>query len=110
MSAHPCGSSVGTAILADDMKIRCDAAPAGMDKAALLHSVMKLHHKNMLWLVAPQFDQVLDCASEYQWFLNDVKVAKQTKLVDPRMRNHEGRMYLTGKPEKHRKMNPWDGK
>lgn len=104
VSAHPCGSSVGTAILADDMKIRCDAAPAGMDKAALLHSVMKLHHKNMLWLVAPQFDQVLDCASEYQWFLNDVKVAKQTKLVDPRMRNHEGRMYLTGKPEKHRIM------
>lgn len=41
-------------ILADNMKIRCDAAPAGMAKAALLHSVIKLHHKNMLWLVAPR--------------------------------------------------------
>ena len=104
VSAHPCGSSVGTAILADDMKIRCDAAPAGMARAALLYSVMKLHHNNMLWLVAPQFDQVLDCASEYQRFLNDMKTAKQTRSVDPRMKNHEGRMYLTGRPEKHRIM------
>lgn len=104
VSAHPCGSSVGSAILADDMKIRCDAAPAGMARAALLHSVMKLHHKNMLWLVALQFDQVLDCAFEYQRFLNDVKTARQTRTVDPRMKNHEGRMYLTGKPEKHRIM------
>ena len=104
VSAPPCGSSVGSAILADDMKIRCDAAPAGMAKAALLHSVIRLHHKNMLWLVARQFDQVLDCAYEYQRFLDDVKTAKQTRTVDPRMKNHEGRMYLTGKPDKHRIM------
>ena len=104
VSAHPCGSSVGSAILADNMKIRCDAAPAGMAKAALLHSVIRLHHKNMLWLVARQFDQVLDCAYEYQRFLDDVKTAKQTRTVDPRMKNHEGRMYLTGKPDKHRIM------
>ena len=104
VSAHPCGSPIGTAILADDMWIRCDAAPAGMARAALLHSVMKLHHKNMLWLVAPSIDQVLDCASEYQRFMDDVKVARQTRTVDPRMRNHEGRVYLTGKSEKHRIM------
>ena len=97
VSAHPCGSSIGTAILADDMRIRCDAAPAGMARAALLH-------KNMLWLVAPSIDQVLDCASEYQRFMNDVKVARQTRTVDPRMSNHEGRVYLTGKAEKHRIM------
>ena len=96
VSAHPSGSSVGTAILADDLKIRCDAAPAGMAKAALLHSVIKLHHKNMLWLVAPSFDTVLDCAHEYQRFLNDVKTAKETRSVDPRMKSHEGRVYLTG--------------
>ena len=104
VSAHPSGSAVGSAILADDMKIRCDAAPAGMAKAALLHSVIKLHRKNMLWLVAPQFDQVLNCAYEYQRFHNDMKTAKQTRSVDPRMRNHEGRIYLTGKPDKHRIM------
>ena len=40
--AHPCGSAVESAILADDMKIRCDAAPAGMANAALLHSVIKI--------------------------------------------------------------------
>ena len=95
---------MGAAILADDMKIRCDMAPAGMAKAALLHSVIKLHHKNMLWLVAPGFDSVLDCAHEYQRFLNDVKTAKETRSVDPRMKNPEGRMYLTGKGNKHRIM------
>ena len=77
VSAHPCGSPVGTAILADDMRIKCDAAPAGMARAALLHSVMKLHHKNMLWLVAPSIDQVLDCAAEYQRFMDDVRVDRQ---------------------------------
>ena len=104
VSAHPSGSSVGATILAVDMKIRCDAAPAGMAKAALLHSVIKLHHKNMLWLVAPTFDTVLDCAHEYQRLLNDVKTAKETRSVDPRMKNHEGRIYLTGKSDKHRIM------
>ena len=58
----------------------------------------------MLWLVAPQFDQVLDCVYEYQRFLNDLRTAKQTRTVDPRMWNQEGRMYLTGKPDKHRIM------
>ena len=91
LSAHPCGSPIGTANLADDMRIRCDAALAGMARAALLHSVMKLHHKNMLWLVAPSIDQVLDCAAEYQRFMDDVKVARQARTVDPRMKNHEGR-------------------
>ena len=92
VSAHSCGSPVGTAILADDMRIRCDAAPAGMARAALLHSVMKLHHKNMLWLVAPSIDQVLDCVAEYQCFMDDVRVARQTRTVDPRMKNHEGKI------------------
>ena len=101
VSAHPCGSPIGTANLADHMRIRCDAAPAGMARAALLHSVMKLHHKNMLWLVAPSIDQVLDCAAEYQRFMDDVKDARQARTVDPRMKNHEGRVYLTGKAEKH---------
>ena len=104
VSAHPSGSPIGTANLADDMKIRCDSAPAGMARAALLYSVMKLHHKNMLWLVAPQIDQVLDCAAAYQQFMDDVKLAKIAKTVDPRMRNHEGRVYLTGKADKHRIM------
>ena len=104
VSAHPSGSPIGTAHLADDMKIRCDSAPAGMARAALLYSAMKLHHKNMLWLVAPQIDQVLDCASAYQQFMDDVTLAKATKTVDPRMRNHEGRMYLTGRGDKHRIM------
>ena len=104
ISAHPSGSPIGTANLADDMKIRWDSAPAGMAPAALLYSAMKLHHKNMLWLVAPDVDQVLDCASAYQQFLNDVSLAKATKSVDPRMRNHEGRMYLTGRGDKHRIM------
>ena len=71
VSAHPSGSPIGTAHLAEDMKIRCDSAPAGMARAALLYSAMKLHHKNMLWLVAPQIDQVLDCASAYQQFMDD---------------------------------------
>lgn len=39
----------------------------------------------------PAFDTVLDCAHEYQRFLNDVKAARQTGSVDPRMKNHEGR-------------------
>lgn len=102
VSAHPCGSPIGTANLADDMQIRCDAAPAGMARAALLHSVMKLHHKNMLWFVAPAIDQVLDCAAEHQRFMDDVKISRQAKTVDPRMKKHEGRVYLTGKAEKHR--------
>ena len=104
VSAHPCGSPIGTANLADDMRIRCDSAPAGMARAALLHRAMKLHHKNMLWLVAPCIDQVLDCAAEYQRFMDDVKVARQARTVDPRMQNHKGRVYLTGKAEKHRIM------
>ena len=104
VSAHPSGSPIGTAHLADDMKIRCDSAPAGMARAALMYSAMKLHHKNMLWLVAPEIDQVLDCASAYQQFMNDVTLAKATKSADPRMRNHEGRMYLTGRGDKHRIM------
>ena len=49
-------------------------------------------------------DQVLDCGAEYQRFMDDVKVARQTRTVDPRMKNHEGRVYLTGKSEKHRIM------
>ena len=59
----------------------------------------------MLWLVAPGFDSVLDCTHEYQRFLNDVKTAKETRSVDPRMKNHQGRIYLTGKAIKHRIMN-----
>jgi len=90
--------------IAGTMKIRCDTAPAGMAKTALLHSVIKLHHKNMLWLVAPGFDSVLHCTHEYQRFLNDVKTAKETRSVDPRMKNHEGRIYLTRKAIKHRIM------
>ena len=105
VSAHPCGSPIGTAILADDMRIRCDAAPAGMARAALLHAVMKLYHKNMLWLVAPSIDSVLDCAAEYQKFMDDVKVCREIRAVDPCMKNHEGRVYLTGKSDKHRIMN-----
>ena len=83
VSVSPCGSPVGTAILADDMKIRCDAAPAGMAKAALLHAVMKMHHKNVLWLVALGGKTVLECAQEYQRFLDDVTEAKRSKAVDP---------------------------
>ena len=36
--------------------------------------------------------------------MDDVKVAKLARTVDPRMRNHEGRVYLTGKADKHRIM------
>ena len=104
VAAHPCGSPFGKATLADDMKICCDSAPAGMAKAALLHAAMKLYHKNMLWLVAPGIEQVLDCAAEYQRFLDEVKAARLTMSVDPRMKNHEGRFYLTGKVDKHRVM------
>ena len=40
----------------------------------------------------------------YQRFLNDVKTAKETRSVDPRMKNHEGRVFLTGRANKHRIM------
>ena len=95
--ASPCGFPVGTAILADDKKIRCDAAPAGMAKTALVHATMQLHHKNVLWLVAPGFDKILKCVS-------DVNAAKLENRVYPRVKNHEGRIYLTGKSEKTRIM------
>ena len=103
--ASPSGFPIGTAVLADDMKIRCDAAPAGMAKAALVHATMQLHHKNVLWLVAPGCDKILECASEYQQFLDNVKATKLENRVDPRVKNHEGRIYITGKSEKMRIMN-----
>ena len=88
----------------DDMKIRCDTAPACMAKASLVHATMQLHHKNVLWLVAPGCDKILECASEYQQFLDDVKATKLENRVDPRVKNHEGRIYITGKSEKMRIM------
>ena len=91
---------MGTAILADDMKIRCDAAPVGMVKAALVHATMQVHHKNVLWLVAPGCDRILDCAATCQELLDDVTSSKLAKRVDPRVKNHEGRIYLTWKSEK----------
>ena len=104
VAAHPSGSPIDTAKLAEDMKLRCDAAPAGMAKAALLFSAIKLYHRNMLWLVAPGFEDAMACAVEYQRFLDDVQKAKRDKAVDPRMRNHEGRMYLTHRGDKTRIM------
>jgi len=58
----------------------------------------------MLWLVAPGFEDAMNCAVEYQKFLDDVQRAKRNKAVDPRMRNHEGRMYLTHRGDKTRIM------
>ena len=104
VAAHPCGSPIDTAKLAEDMKLRCDAAPAGMAKAALLYSAIKLYHRNMLWLVAPGFEDAMACATEYQRFLDDVQKAKRNKSVDPRMLNHEGRMFLTHRGDKTRIM------
>ena len=104
VAAHPSGSPIDTARLAEDMKLRCDAAPAGMAKAALLYSAIKLYHRNMLWLVAPGFEDAMNCAVEYQKFLDDVQEAKRNKAVDPRMQNHEGRMFLTHRGDKTRIM------
>lgn len=72
--------------------------------AALLHAVMKMHHKNVLWLMAPGCEQILDCTAEYQNFLDDVNSARLVNDVDPRVKNHEGRFFLTGKSEKHKVM------
>ena len=71
-----------------------------MAKAALAHTTMQLHHKNVLWLVAPGCDQFLDYASAYQQFLDNVNSSKLENRVDPRVKNHEGHIYLTGKSEK----------
>ena len=96
--SSPCSAPIGNTVLADDMKIRCDLAPAGMAKAA--HATMQLYHENVLWLVAPGCNQILDCASAYQQFLDNVNSAKLENRVDPRVKNHEGHIYLTGKSEK----------
>ena len=81
VAASPCGNPVGSVILADDMKIHCEAAPAGMAKATLLHAVMKMHHKNVLWLIVLGCKLVLACAQKYQLFLDDVRDAKETRAV-----------------------------
>ena len=84
--ASPYGFLVGTAILADDRKIRCDSVPAGMAKAALVHATIQVHHKNVLWLVPPRCGQILDCPAAYHDFLMDVNEFKAAKRVDPRVK------------------------
>ena len=93
---HPAGSGLGKVVLSADYRVRCDGAPAGMAKVALVHTTIMLHRSNHMWLLAPSLRSIINCHDVYRDHLAEVKRCREQKLVDPRCKNHEGGNYLTG--------------
>ena len=98
--SHNGGSLLGTTILAENMRVRCDSALAGMVKHALVYSAFNMHRNNPIWLVALGMGALLAMCEEYKRHLAEVREARENYAVDPRCKNHEGRRYLIMKSEK----------
>ena len=96
VAVHPAGSPPGKVVLSPDYRIRCDGAPAGLAKVALVYATIMLHRGNHMWLVAPDLRAIITCYDAYAKHLEEVKHCRDKKLVDPRCKDHEGGNYLTG--------------
>ena len=100
VAVHPAGSGLGKVVLSPDYRIRCDGAPAGLAKVALVYATIMLHRGNHMWLIAPDLRSIITCHDKYAKHLSEVKECRDAKKVDPRCKNHEGGNYLTGGKKK----------
>ncbi len=106
MCGHNSRSPMSKTILGDDMKVQWDTIPVGMAKIALVYATMSLHHSNQMWLTAFGVTQVQECVSNFRQFLNKVAAFKELKKVNPRCRNHKGRI-LYQNQDCRRGSHPW---
>ena len=96
VAVHPAGSGLGKVVLSPDYRVRCDGAPAGLAKVALVYNTIMLHRGNHMWLLAPDLRSIITCHDEYVKHLEEVKTCRGAKKVDPRCKDYEGGSYLTG--------------
>ena len=97
---HPAASPLGAVFLSADYKVRCESAPAGLAKVALVHANLTLFRNNTMWMLAPKFQNILDCFLAYKEYLQEVVTCREKRMVDPRCKDHEGGRYLTNRVDK----------
>ena len=51
--------------------------------------------RNNMWMLAPKFENILECFMAYSDHLREVVTCKEGKMVDPRCKDHEGGRFLT---------------